>query len=268
MRFDQSAVSTRVLYRPECYGPAVNTALPPVGEKPRYVAAMFGRIAGRYDLMNTLMTGGQDRAWRRLVAREVLSVQHTQSGPLRVLDVGTGTGKLARAVLDAAPMARVIGVDFTYAMLHMAPPDLNLASADALRLPFADNQFDAVISGFVMRNLADVAQGVDEQVRVLRDGGRLVILETTPGPPGVLRPLFKLYFRRCVPILGQLIAGDASAYAYLPASTLAFLEPARLAEVLSEHGLQEVNVRRLALGSVAVTSARKAAMLRKTGGTP
>src|SRR5258707_8974962 len=145
-------------------------------------------------------------------------------------------------------------------MLRQAQANVLFAGGDALRLPFADGQFDAVVSGFVMRNLADVPAGLAEQARVLRPGGQLVIMETTPGPPNLLRrPLFRLYFRRIVPLLGQLIAGDESAYTYLPESTLAFLEPDRLAGVLREAGLVDVRVRRLALGSVAVTMARKAA---------
>jgi demethylmenaquinone methyltransferase/2-methoxy-6-polyprenyl-1,4-benzoquinol methylase len=226
--------------------------LPSVADKPRYVAAMFGRIAPRYDLMNTLMTGGQDSRWRRTVAESLVLGDHAQ-----VLDVGTGTGKLAEAVRQAKPRARVIGVDFTLPMLRQAQRDLLFAGADALKLPFADETFDAVVSGFVMRNLANVPAGIAEQARVLRPGGQLVVMETTPGPPNLWRPLFHLYFRRLVPLLGQLIAGDESAYTYLPESTLAFLEPDRLAAVLRENGLVEVRVRRLALGSVAVTSARK-----------
>src|SRR6266852_4487977 len=228
--------------------------LPMVADKPRYVAAMFGRIAPRYDLMNTVITGGQDGRWRRIVAESLVLGKGAQ-----VLDVGTGTGKLAEAVRRAMPRARVIGVDFTLPMLHQAQRDLLFAGADALKLPFADGQFDAVVSGFVMRNLADVPAGLAEQARVLRPGGQLVIMETTPGPPNLLRPLFRLYFRRIVPLLGQLIAGDESAYTYLPESTLAFLEPDRLAGVLREAGLVDVRVRRLALASVAVSSARKAA---------
>jgi demethylmenaquinone methyltransferase/2-methoxy-6-polyprenyl-1,4-benzoquinol methylase len=226
--------------------------LPSVADKPRYVAAMFGRIAPRYDLMNTLMTGGQDSRWRRTVAESLVLGDHAQ-----VLDVGTGTGKLAEAVRQAKPRARVIGVDFTLPMLRQAQRDLLFAGADALKLPFADETFDAVVSGFVMRNLADVPAGIAEQARVLRPGGQLAVMETTPGPPNLWRPLFRLYFRRLVPLLGQLIAGDESAYTYLPESTLAFLEPDRLAGVLRENGLVDVTVRRLALGSVAVTSARK-----------
>jgi demethylmenaquinone methyltransferase / 2-methoxy-6-polyprenyl-1,4-benzoquinol methylase len=232
----------------------VSGVLPGQSEKPQYVAAMFGRIARRYDLMNTLMTAGQDKKWRRLVANSVLS---TEDSVQSVLDVGTGTGKLAQALVEAAPAARVVGVDFTEGMLRRAPRDVRLAGADALQLPFADAQFDAVVSAFVVRNLADVNRGIAEQVRVLRPGGRLVVLETTPGPPGPLRSVYKLCFRYLVPWLGQLIAGDPSAYRYLPESTLAFLEPTRLADVLRTCGLHEVRVRRLAFGSVAITRGRK-----------
>jgi demethylmenaquinone methyltransferase/2-methoxy-6-polyprenyl-1,4-benzoquinol methylase len=232
----------------------VSARLPSLADKPRYVAAMFGRIAPRYDLMNTLMTGGQDGRWRRIVAA---SLALDGSAQAAVLDVGTGTGKLAEAIRQVWPRGRVIGVDFTLPMLREARGDSLFAGADALKLPFADGQFDAVVSAFVIRNLADVPAGIAEQARVLKPGGRLVALETTPGPPNLLRPLFRLYFRRLVPLLGQLIAGDASAYTYLPESTLAFLEPDRLAAVLRESGLTDVQVRRLALGSVAVTVGQK-----------
>ena len=230
----------------------MSTVLPSVTDKPRYVAAMFGRIAPRYDFMNTLMTGGQDSRWRRIVAETLVLGDQAQ-----VLDVGTGTGKLAEAVRRAAPHAQVTGVDFTLPMMRQARHHVRFAGADALKLPFADDQFDAVVSGFVMRNLADVPAGLAEQARVLRPGGQLVVMETTPGPPNLLRPVFRLYFRRLVPLLGQLIAGDESAYTYLPESTLAFLEPDRLAGVLRQTGLVDVRVRRLAFGSVAVTLARK-----------
>jgi demethylmenaquinone methyltransferase/2-methoxy-6-polyprenyl-1,4-benzoquinol methylase len=146
-------------------------------------------------------------------------------------------------------------VDFALPMLRRA--QIDVAAADALRLPFADARFDAVVSGFLVRNLADLRRGIDEQVRVLRPGGRLVILETTPGPSGLLRPLYTLYFRYIVPRVGGLIAGDATAYTYLPESTLAFLEPDRLVELLRDAGLRDVSARRLTFGCVAITQARK-----------
>ena len=227
-------------------------SLPTASEKPRFVAAMFGRIAGRYDLMNTIMTLGRDDAWRHLLARSV-------GKPRTVLDVGTGTGKLASQLAAQLPQARIVGVDFSEPMLRASatPRTTPLAAADALMLPFPDDSFDAVTSAFLVRNLADVRAGIVEQARVLRSGGSLVVLDTTPGPHNWLRPLARLYFDRVVPLLGRLIAGDAAAYTYLPASSAAFLEPEDLAQVLCMHGLQDPTVRRLALGCVAVVSARK-----------
>jgi demethylmenaquinone methyltransferase/2-methoxy-6-polyprenyl-1,4-benzoquinol methylase len=168
-----------------------------------------------------------------------------------VLDVGTGTGKLARAVSRKRPRAQVVGVDFAVPMLVTGKPP-HATAADALALPFAPATFDAVVSAFVVRNLADVRRGLAEQARVLRPGGRLIVLEITPGPCRPLRGLFRLYFRGLVPRLGSLIAGDAAAYTYLPDSAAAFLEPERLAEVLGDLGLGDVQVRRHGLGSVAI----------------
>jgi demethylmenaquinone methyltransferase/2-methoxy-6-polyprenyl-1,4-benzoquinol methylase len=228
----------------------VSSVLPSVAEKPRYVADMFGRIAWRYDLMNTLMTGGLDRFWRRATAQV--------AGGGLVLDVGTGTGKLARAIRQQSPAARVVGADFALGMLRAGDRSIDFVQGDGLRLPFADSAFDAVTSAFVVRNLADVVSGIAEQARVLRPGGRLVILETTPGPRGVLQIFYEFYFRRMVPWLGGLIAGDATAYTYLPESTLAFIEPVHLMAVLRAHGLTDVGSRSLALGCVAVTWGTKA----------
>jgi demethylmenaquinone methyltransferase / 2-methoxy-6-polyprenyl-1,4-benzoquinol methylase len=213
---------------------------------------MFGRIARRYDLMNTLMTGGQDAAWRHVVAGAI-DARPSDT----VLDVGTGTGKLLEAIVRRSPGARVVGVDFALPMLRAAPRALRLAAADGLLLPFADHSFEAVTSAFVLRNLADLQAGIAEQARVLRPGGQLLVLETTPGPAGLLGVLFRLYFRRVVPLLGGLIAGDAAAYTYLPESTVAFVEPERLASLMRDAGLRNVVVQRLALGSVAITSGRR-----------
>jgi demethylmenaquinone methyltransferase/2-methoxy-6-polyprenyl-1,4-benzoquinol methylase len=232
----------------------MSAPLPSQADKPRYVTAMFERIARRYDLMNTLMTAGQDRRWRRIVAQLA-----TVGDPEWILDVGTGTGRLGEALMKANGRAVVVGIDFTEGMLRRARREIRPTRADALRLPFTDEQFDAVVSAFVVRNLADVASGIAEQVRVLRPGGRLAVLETTPAPhQWLLRPLVRLYFRHVVPLLGGLIAGDTAAYTYLPESAAAFLDPEGLGRLLCDLGLIDVQVRRLALGSVAVLSARRA----------
>jgi demethylmenaquinone methyltransferase/2-methoxy-6-polyprenyl-1,4-benzoquinol methylase len=222
---------------------------------------MFGRIAPRYDLMNTLMTFGQDARWRRMVA-DVVPVEPGA----RVLDVGAGTGRLADAVQADDPTRRVVGVDFAIEMLRQADNGVHMAAGDAQRLPFGDAQFDAVVSGFLVRNLSDTERGLREQVRVLRPGGTLAILETTPGPPGWLRHGYRLYFRQLVPMLGRLVAGDASAYTYLPESTLAFVQPSRLVAMLQSCGLDDVRTRDLMFGTVALTVGYKPVMLRHAGG--
>jgi demethylmenaquinone methyltransferase / 2-methoxy-6-polyprenyl-1,4-benzoquinol methylase len=230
--------------------------LPPTAEKPRYVTRMFSRIARRYDLMNSLMSLGQDAGWRHAV----VDAANPPAAAL-MLDVGTGTAKLAEALAAACPTGTAIGVDFTPAMLEVGRRHLGrrvaLGVGDATALPFADGVFDTVVSGFLVRNLANLAGGLREQARVLKPGGRLVVLEVTPGPSRWLRPLFWVYFRGLVPLLGALIAGDAAAYTYLPESTAAFAPPERLARLVAEAGLTQVTVQRLTLGTVAITVGRK-----------
>ncbi len=238
----------------------MTSVLPGPSDKARYVAAMFGRIATRYDLMNSLMTLGQDARWRRALAARL------PPGGL-VLDLGSGTGRLGQAIAERDSRFRVVAADFTLPMLRVAPVGLRRVAADAQRLPFRDAQFDAVVSGFLVRNLADIELGLREQMRVLRPGGSLAILETTPGPTGLPRALYRLYFRYLVPLVGGLIAGDATAYTYLPESTLAFLEPSRLAALLRAYGLENVRTTPLMLGSVAVSvgsTPAKLSSLRKS----
>ncbi|HPO57410.1 MAG TPA: class I SAM-dependent methyltransferase, partial [Anaerolineaceae bacterium] len=140
-------------------------------DKAGYVREMFARIAPRYDLMNRLMTGGQDRAWRR----EVIARAGLQPGQ-RLLDLGAGTGDLAFEALRRHPGVQVVAADFTPAMLQVGrkrpEPHPGWAAADALRLPFPDESFDALVSGFLLRNVADLDQALAEQYRVLRPGGR------------------------------------------------------------------------------------------------
>ena len=217
---------------------------------------MFGRIAGRYDLMNTLMTAGLDEVWRRHAVRAARPPRHG-----RALDVGTGTAKLALALARAMPDGRVVGVDIAEPMLRHARASarrdpasgrLQLGLADALALPFADAAFDCATTAFVIRNVADIGAAFAELRRVVRPGGRVVCLELTQPQLPLWRPLFALYFRRAVPMVGRLVAGDASAYTYLPESVAAFLRPDRLAAEMAWAGLRHVRWRRLGLGAVTL----------------
>lgn len=223
------------------------------------VAAMFGRIAARYDLMNTLMTGGQDALWRRHAVR---AARPPRDG--RALDVGTGTAKLALALARAMPLGRVVGVDVAEPMLRRALPYLrgggtsgaggrvSLALADALALPFPDASFDCVTTAFMIRNVADVGAAFAELRRVVRPGGRVVCLELTQPKVPLWAPLFRVYFGRAVPLVGRLVAGDAAAYSYLPESVAAFLRPEGVAAEMARAGLTGVRWRRLGLGTVTL----------------
>jgi demethylmenaquinone methyltransferase/2-methoxy-6-polyprenyl-1,4-benzoquinol methylase len=217
---------------------------------------MFGRIAPRYDLLNTLMTFGMDAGWReRAVEAAALSADG------RALDVGTGTGALALSLARAMPHGRVVGVDFTGPMITRAPGraavaglagHVRFAQADALRLPFPDRSFDCVTSAFVVRNVADLDQVFHEQARVLRPGGRAVCIELTRTRLPVFRHLFAWYFHRWVPLLGALVAGDAAAYTYLPESVDRFPSPTALADVMRGAGLRDVQYALLGLGTVSL----------------
>lgn len=224
--------------------------------RPSSVAEMFGRIAARYDLLNTLMTFGMDEGWRQ---RAVTAARLPPDG--LALDVGTGTGALALALARAAPHARIAGVDFAAPMVARAPARarraglrtrMAFARADALRLPFGDATFDCVSSAFVVRNVADREQAFAEQLRVLRPGGRMVCLELTRTRLPVFRGLFGWYFHRWVPLLGALVAGDAAAYSYLPESVAAFPGPDQLSALIAGVGFQGVRYELLGLGTVAL----------------
>lgn len=223
----------------------------PLGERRReYVRGMFGRIARRYDLMNSIMTAGLDAYWRRAAADLVQEV-----GPHRVLDVGTGTAQLAAAVSDRDPGVGVVGVDLTLPMLDIARLQghrVALLCGDGLALPFGDRTFDAVTSAFTVRNFADPLAGLREQCRVLRPGGRLVCLELCMPASAVAARLFGLYFRHVVPLIGGAIAGDRSAYTYLPESVAHFAAPAAVAATIRTAGFIDVRWRRLHPGTVAL----------------
>jgi len=221
-------------------------------DRARYVQRMFGRIAGRYDVMNRLMTGGQDVRWRR----HVIDLARLPAGG-RLLDLGTGTGDLAFEALRRDPSLMPVGGDFTLEMMRVGRrrpqgEAVRWAGIDALHLPFSANHFDAVTSGYLMRNVVDVRQAWAEQYRVLKPGGRVVCLDTTPPPRSLLRPFIQFHLHVIIPTLGRLIAGASDAYTYLPDSTEGFLPAERLAERLTQAGFKDVGFRRLMFGTMAI----------------
>jgi demethylmenaquinone methyltransferase/2-methoxy-6-polyprenyl-1,4-benzoquinol methylase len=223
-------------------------------EEPQ-VEAMFDRIAGVYDLMNSLMTAGLHHRWRRRAA-DLARVGLGND----VLDVASGTGDLAIELSSRVGAGgSVIGSDFSEQMLDRArvkAPQLEWEQANALALPYEENRFDAVTVGFGARNFSDLDAGLAEMVRVTRPGGRVVVLEiTTPTKPP-LSTFFRLWFDRLVPLIGRF-AGDPDAYSYLPSSVRRFPDARTLAQRLSQAGLDEVGYLLTAGGIIAIHSGTK-----------
>jgi demethylmenaquinone methyltransferase/2-methoxy-6-polyprenyl-1,4-benzoquinol methylase len=223
-------------------------------ERAAYVRDMFDRIARRYNLMNRLMTGGQDMRWRRFVVQQA----RLQPGH-RLLDLATGTGDIGFEALRQVPGARVVGADFSLGMMQVGRTlplgdQMAWAGADALNLPFAAASFDAVTSGYLVRNVIDIPRTLREQLRVLRPGGRVVILDSSPPPDNLLRPFILFHLRYVIPALGRVIAGKqgADAYQYLPNSTQAFKTPAELAQIMRDAGIRNVQYQTFMFGTMAV----------------
>ncbi|MBN1303107.1 MAG: ubiquinone/menaquinone biosynthesis methyltransferase [Anaerolineales bacterium] len=223
-------------------------------QRGRAVQQMFARIAPNYDLMNRLMTGGQDIRWRREVV-ELAGLEPGQS----LLDLGCGTGDLAREALRRQPLARVLAADFTLEMMLARQKRSGPAwsAADALALPFENESFDAVVSGFLMRNVADLQTAIREQYRVLKSGGRIVILDTTQPKPNLLSPLIRVHMHLVIPTLGRLISGNPDAYRYLPDSTEQFVTAEELAARLAAAGFKHISFHRRAFGTIAIHRAHK-----------
>src|SRR5688572_14027074 len=201
-------------------------------EKARYVRDMFGRISCRYDLMNILMSFGQDRHWRAYTVRQAAP----KPGDI-ALDVATGTGRIAHDL--AGQGARSVGIDFSVPMMLQGKIDgvgsglpMHFVGADALALPFVDDTFDCVTTGFAMRNVMDIEGAFREMRRVLKPGGRLVCLEVGRPKWAITRLFHRIYTRKVVPLLGRLVAGESDAYTYLPSSMGKFPQPPRLAAIM------------------------------------
>jgi demethylmenaquinone methyltransferase/2-methoxy-6-polyprenyl-1,4-benzoquinol methylase len=210
------------------------------------VQRMFDRIAPVYDAMNRVMTGGLDRRWRRI------TVEQSVSPGDRVLDACCGTGDLAIAARRHGA-AEVVGLDFSAQMLERArrkDHEIEWLQGDVLALPFEDASFDSATVGFGIRNVDDLEAGLRELRRVLRDGGRLAILEITT-PRGLLAPFYRVWFDRVVPLLGRVLPGGA-AYTYLPASVRRFPVPEELTRLLEANGFEDVRFRLFAGGIVAL----------------
>jgi demethylmenaquinone methyltransferase / 2-methoxy-6-polyprenyl-1,4-benzoquinol methylase len=223
---------------------------------------MFDRIAAHYDAMNSVMTAGLHHRWRQRTAARAELLEGDSA-----LDVCCGTGDLALELARyIGPTGRVVGCDFSQPMLDLAraksvqrwATTVRFEYADALQLPYGDETFDAVTVGFGVRNLADLDRGLGEMTRVLKPGGRMVILEITQPTRPPLSIFYSLWFDRIVPLLGTL-AGDHDAYSYLPESVRSFPSPRGLAERMDAAGLERIKVTVLAGGIIAIHSGARPA---------
>lgn len=221
-------------------------------QKAKYIRAMFSRIAGRYDFMNRMMTGGQDKAWRKFVIERVGLSPHA-----RILDLGTGTGDLLFEAHQKCPDCMGIGGDFTLEMMRVGRQkqgmeNIQWVGVDALNLPFDNQAFDAVVSGFLLRNVIDLDLALDEQYRILKPGGIMVALDTTRPPDGLIGMLMRIYLRLVIPLLGRLVTGQVDAYRYLPESTSEFITAEALAGRLVLAGFSKIAFVRRMFGAIAI----------------
>jgi len=224
---------------------------------------MFGRIAGRYDLMNRLITFGQDRHWREETVR---LVQPPAQG--RGLDIGMGTGDLSFLLAHQMPQGMVVGIDLTREMLQVAQARSHredplghvfLLQGDALCLPFPDETFDVIVTGFVVRNLVEMRAAFAEMYRVTKRGGRMACLEVSHPEHPIIALLHRLYFTYCIPVLGGVVSGDWEAYRYLATSAAAFPRRDELISIMRAAGWRVDGAQPLMLGAAAIHNGAKEA---------
>lgn len=243
--------------------PPSATAAEIAANKATRIEGMFDQIARRYDLLNDVMTFGMHRIWKAAALGALGARRHGN-----VLDVATGTGDLALALATGSRTARVVGLDFSAAMLTEANgrartfpgrARLTFVRGDALCLPFDDAAFSAATSGFALRNVADLGQMFREVARILAPGGRVALLDLVPlsQPPPWTR-LTQLHLRYVVPRLGTLLAGDATAYTYLPTSIGTIPVLPEMERLLASCGFADVRHHLFGLGTVAlITGTRR-----------
>jgi demethylmenaquinone methyltransferase / 2-methoxy-6-polyprenyl-1,4-benzoquinol methylase len=224
-----------------------------VSRDPDAVRAMFGRIAQRYDLANHVLSGGADFLWRRRAAKIVEAWQ-----PRRVLDLATGSGDLALAMQHRAPQATIVAADFSQEMLDIARRKgvRETVLADALQLPFETGLFDCVTVAFGLRNMADWGAALREMSRVLWTDGHLLVLDFSL-PRGALRPAYRFYLHRCLPLLASLVTGQRDAYDYLGGSIEKFPSGGEMVELIEKNGFANGSAEPLTGGIATIYVAEK-----------
>lgn len=236
--------------------PAEPTSQPHLRQQdPAFVRGVFARIAHRYDFANSLISGGQDARWRRLLTHSV-----AQWRPVRLLDLATGSGILAEHLAGALPGTRIVGADFSLPMLQEARDKRHLPQlvlADGTRLPFRDGAFDAVTVAFGLRNMASWSTALGEMRRVLGTGGHLAVLDFSV-PDGWLRAPYRLYLHWVLPSLAALATGSRSSYEYLAESIEKFPSGRAMCRLIEEAGFRSASARSLTFGVVTLYLAEAA----------
>ncbi len=219
---------------------------------------MFDRIARRYDLVNTVLSGGTDAGWRRRAARTT----RLEPGGT-ALDIACGSGKLTAVLArKAGPGGRVAGLDFSPQMLEIARrdhPGIEFLEGDALNLPFDEATFDASTNAFGLRNLADPVRGLREMLRVLKPGGRPVVLEFVRPPQNLVGTAYRIYLRTLLPAIGGALSGQPAAYRYLSDTVDAYRTPDELRAMAGAAGWTGIRFELLAMGTVGILSGTNAA---------
>jgi demethylmenaquinone methyltransferase/2-methoxy-6-polyprenyl-1,4-benzoquinol methylase len=227
---------------------------------PDSVRKLFDSVAPRYDFLNHLLSLRRDISWRRKAVLELNGVKGW------ILDIATGTGDVAIEMVRQHPERKVFGIDFSEPMIRGAHQKIlkkglfetiALSLGDAILLPFRDNTFHAILIAFGLRNILNKEQALSEMVRVVKEGGKVVVLEFTFPKNGLIRSLYPIYFRKILPWVGGIISGDGGAYAYLPESVLKFRYAEHYEEIMKRAGLEEVRSRRLTGGIASILSGIK-----------
>ena len=225
------------------------------------IATMFDRISPKYDVLNHMLSLNVDKVWRKKTAKAV-----AKHHPKTILDLATGTADLAISLAKYNPKAHIIGMDISEKMLEIGKEkvakkglanQIELCLGNAAALPFNDNTFDAVTVAFGVRNFEDLVKGLSEIHRVMKPDGQAVILEFSMPEKFPVKQLYRFYFKRVLPKIGQIVSKDPSAYTYLPQSVERFPTPLDFQQILSEKGLKQGSLKRLSFGIATLYTAFK-----------
>ena len=228
--------------------------------KTEQVAEMFDNISGKYDFLNHFFSLGIDKIWRNKVRKIVKNIPNSQ-----ILDVATGTGDLAIA-LSKIEGTNIIGVDISNKMLDVGrvkvtkkklDGKVDLRNGDSLNLPFEDNQFDAVTVAFGVRNFENIGKGLSEISRVLKENGKLIVLEFSNPKKFPIKQLFNFYSRKLMPSVGKIVSKDSRAYSYLPESVQAFPTEEKFAKIIEDNGFSNATYENVSGGIAAIHVAQK-----------